>query len=140
MREHLRLFEWLSELLDHIYTQANAFPNLNMVQFVFQITMEELQFISIHDERYRWEKGLNVAYVGAVDKVRAMEELHEAGISGHVFFAKPPTLRIRGITKEDLNILVTRNGQRLGYGPFTWEQIVNPSYSAVPEEEDDLEL
>jgi hypothetical protein len=56
MREHLRLFEWLSELLDHIYTQANAFPNLNMVQFVFQITMEELQFISIHDERYCWEK------------------------------------------------------------------------------------
>jgi hypothetical protein len=52
-------------------------------------------------------KRINVAYVGAVDKVRAMKELHEAGISEHVFFAKPPTLRIRGITKEDLNILVT---------------------------------
>jgi hypothetical protein len=102
--------------------------------------MEALQCISINDERDCWEKGLNVAYVGAVDKVRAMEELHDAGISGHVFFAKPPILRIRGITKDDLEILVTRNGQRLGYGPFTWEQIVNPSYSAAPEEEDDPEL
>jgi hypothetical protein len=111
-----------------------------MVQLVFSITMEELQFISTHDERDCWEKGLNIAYVGIVDKVRAMEELHEAGISGHIFIAKPPTLRITGITKDNLKILVTRNGQRLRYGPFTWEQIVNPSYSAAPEEEDDPEL
>jgi hypothetical protein len=139
-REHLRLFEWLSELLDQMYTQANAFPNLSMVLFVFQIRMEAFQCISINDERDCWEKGLNVAYVGAVDKVRAMEELHEASISGHVFFAKSPTIRIRGITKEDFKIHVTRNGQRLGYRPFTWDQIVNPSCSAAPEEEDDPEL